>query len=368
MVSFTASAIDFKALSVYDVWEQSPFRTGALTLTPQLTPNPLVDARNPSENVVGAQRSRFGSNRFGLRVDLADKDMFELTPEVKYAHVKLLRPVDGRVMLVGLGSRNDVADQNPFTEQFWTISTSDALPGQWADAVFPIKGAGGITVRSLVVVPHCESPHRLTEDFLFYVDDIEVNNDPEPRIAIEYYPFEGSLTDQTADRLPLTAKPGDTLETPVFIDLDRNGRFTADEMTATIPAGTATGLYRIRRIDSENRAVDRMVNVIGETATINDRQLNGEIIAADGRKLSGIEVASLLPFRVKLAPEKGFHASCLTMRFGYGDLDGGRFDRYGNPQWFETELEADSEGYAVIPADYVSGSILLMGKMVQNEN
>lgn len=368
MVSFMASAIDFKSLTVYDVWEQSPFRTGALTLTPQLTPNPLVDTRNSSENVVGAQRSRFGSNRFGLRVDLPDSEFFELTPEVKYVHVKLLRPIEGRVMLVGLGSRDDVADQNPFTEQFWVLSTSDVVPDQWADAVFPIKGAGGITVRSLVVVPHCESPHRLTEDFLFYVDDIEVNDDPEPRIAIEYYAFEGPLTDHTADRLPLNVKPGDTLEIPAFVDLDRNGRFTADEMAATIPTGTAAGLYRIRTVDSENKAVDRMVNIIGETATINDRQLNGEVLAADGRKLSGIEVAALQPFRVKLAPEKGFHASGLTLRFGYGDLDGERFDRFGNPQWFETELEADSEGYVVIPADYVSGSILLMGKMVQNEN
>ncbi len=186
------SETGYKSLGVYDVWEESPFRTNALTGNWAVTPNPdtsvneiIEVAPNPSEKVLGAQRSRFGSNRFGVRIDL--EEPFALSPELQYVHVMLHKPKSGRVMLVGLGSRNERNDQNPYTEQFWQPSSNNAEVGQWSDMVFPIKGWKGITIRSLVLVPDLESPHNLTEDFLFYIDDIVVNNSPNPRVIYEYY-------------------------------------------------------------------------------------------------------------------------------------------------------------------------------------
>ncbi len=194
------SETGYKSLGVYDVWEESPFRTNALTGNWAVTSNPdtsvneiIEVAPNPSEKVLGAQRSRFGSNRFGVRIDL--EKSFALTPELQYVHVMLHKPKSGRVMLVGLGSRTERKGQNPYCEQFWVVSNTGIEPGMWSDAVFPIKGVDGIDIRSLVLVPDLESPHNLTEDFLFYIDDIVVNNSPNPRVIYEYYPIScGSKT------------------------------------------------------------------------------------------------------------------------------------------------------------------------------
>lgn len=182
----------YKAISVYDTWEQSPFRTGILegnvlvsTNPDKLTKDPTTGmVLNSSEKVLGAQRSRFGSNTFGVRVDLPQS--FELTPNTQYVHVKVLKPQSGRVMLVGLGSRKERLGQNPYTEQFWVLSSTPVVSGQWCDAVFPIKGAGGIDVRSLVLVPDCESPHDMSEDFLFYIDDIEINDSNKSRTHADH--------------------------------------------------------------------------------------------------------------------------------------------------------------------------------------
>ena len=99
----SATDIDFesengyKSIGVYDVWEESPFRTGVLQGNFAVTPNPdksdneaTGEPGNSTDMVLGAQRSRFGSNRFGVRVDL--NETFELTPTVKYVHVLIHKP------------------------------------------------------------------------------------------------------------------------------------------------------------------------------------------------------------------------------------------------------------------------------------
>ena len=183
---------DYKALGVYDTWEASPFRTGALKGNYAVIDNHLtyVDdqlgvAPNGSSKILAIQRSRFGSNTFGVRVDL--NETFELTPTVKYVHVKVYRPYGGRVMVVGLGKRTERMDQSPEAEQFWAMSTRDIAADKWQDVVLPIKGNGGIEIYSLVVVPDCESPHNYTEDAVCYVDDIKVNNDPNSELVYGYY-------------------------------------------------------------------------------------------------------------------------------------------------------------------------------------
>lgn len=190
-VDFDNSAT-FQSVGVYDCWEESPFRTNVLSGNVAIVDNPdtsvdpdLGQAINDSEKVLGAQRSRFGSNLFGARVDLAE--VIPMTTEYKYVHVLVHRPVSGRIALVGLGKRTDRDDQTGDEEQFYCLSSNEVVANKWCDAVFAVKGNSAVEIHSLVLVPEVESPHNRTEDFLFYVDNIVVNEDLQPRFSTEVY-------------------------------------------------------------------------------------------------------------------------------------------------------------------------------------
>lgn len=464
----------YTALGAYDCWEQSPFRTGELTPNVGLTPNIdtaeneiLQRVPNPSATVAGLQRSRFASNTFGLRVDLAES--FELTPQTKYVHVMIHKPVKGRVMLVGLGSRNDVKDQNPYVEQFWEVSSNSVEPDRWTDAVFAIKGAGGIDLRSLVVVGHCESPHNLTDDFLFYVDNIEINDDPQSRTVYDYYSISGdknssalNRTDRYSEEISITGAdgkkqafavsqqanrklyhdltlsgvlnvvPGESILPAIkynagwmhaycYVDFNGDGHFgykgdDASELVSysyldgkdssgatrssgnaltmpkfTIPADLPIGLYRIRlKIDWDNAdpagapgdvntensilknggvIVDAMLNVHGPVAIVNDFQLNGEVLAADGSKLNSYETPALEPFAVIVSPENGFVNNGFSLKYGYKTSEEEQLDRYGNPNWLKQDFPRSAFGIdsneLTIPAKYVWGNMLINGRMAE---
>lgn len=285
----------YTRLGVYDAWEESPFRTGVLqgnvkVITNELnqTDEILGQAPNGTGKMLAVQCSRFGSNTFGARIDLAEP--FQLDTKVKYVHVLINKPTAGRVMLIGLGKRTDRAGQSKETEQFWNISTNQIPSGKWSDAVFAIKGAGGIEIHSLVVVPECESPHQLTEDFAAYIDEIAIMNSSTPRIIYGEYPLnyektqvsnkanfylnsialngsaDGSQTIKVGSRNPqviyrdqldqsFTARAGETL-TPnfsfsgswmngyVYLDRGNDGKFAAElNENYTIPAGSDIMTY-----------------------------------------------------------------------------------------------------------------------------
>ena len=269
---------NYKSLGVYDTWHKSPFRSqnkqaAVLEGNVQVVSN--IDKKydeilkatpNASNNVLGFQRSRFGSNTFGARIDL--KQPFALTKETKYVHVMIHKPKAGRTMLIGLGKRTDRAGQSTDTEQFWELSTREIEPNKWVDAVFPVKGAGGIEIHSLVVVVDCEDTNGLKDDFLAYIDNIVVNNEAFTTTNREDYPMNYnkdakcsrsdrglkgiSLGDQTFNvygdittstpaytylsKQAFLAKPGETLNPAVqykgiwmhsyvYLDLNNNGRF-----------------------------------------------------------------------------------------------------------------------------------------------
>ena len=269
---------NYKSLGVYDTWHKSPFRSqnkqaAALEGNVQVVSNIdknydeiLKATPNASNNVLGFQRSRFGSNTFGARIDL--KQPFALTKETKYVHVMIHKPKAGRTMLIGLGKRTDRAGQSVDTEQFWELSTREVEPNKWVDAVFPVKGAGGIEIHSLVVVVDCEDTNGLKDDFLAYIDNIVVNNEAFTTTNREDYPMNYnkdakcsrtdrglkgiSLGDQTFNvygdittstpaytylsKQAFLAKPGETLNPAVqykgiwmhsyvYLDLNNNGRF-----------------------------------------------------------------------------------------------------------------------------------------------
>ena len=269
---------NYKALGVYDTWKKSPFRSqnkqaavleGNVQVVSNIDKNYdeiLKATPNASDNVLGFQRSRFGSNTFGARIDL--KQPFALTKETKYVHVMIHKPKAGRTMLIGLGKRTDRAGQSTDTEQFWELSTREVEPNKWVDAVFPVKGAGGIEIHSLVVVVDCEDTNGLKDDFLAYIDNIVVNNEAFTTTNREDYPMNYnkdakcsrtdrglkgiSLGDQTfsvygdittstpaytyLSKQAFLAKPGETLNPAVqykgiwmhsyvYLDLNNNGRF-----------------------------------------------------------------------------------------------------------------------------------------------
>ena len=269
---------NYKSLGVYDTWLKSPFRSqnkqaavleGNVQVVSNIDKNYdeiLKATPNASNNVLGFQRSRFGSNTFGARIDL--KQPFALTKETKYVHVMIHKPKAGRTMLIGLGKRTDRAGQSTDTEQFWELSTREVEPNKWVDAVFPVKGAGGIEIHSLVVVVDCEDTNGLKDDFLAYIDNIVVNNEAFTTTNREDYPMNYnkdakcsrtdrglkgiSLGDQTFNvygdittstpaytylsKQAFLAKPGETLNPAVqykgiwmhsyvYLDLNNNGRF-----------------------------------------------------------------------------------------------------------------------------------------------
>ena len=269
---------NYKALGVYDTWKKSPFRSqnkqaavleGNVQVVSNIDKNYdeiLKAIPNASDNVLGFQRSRFGSNTFGACIDL--KQPFALTKETKYVHVMIHKPKAGRTMLIGLGKRTDRAGQSVDTEQFWELSTREVEPNKWVDAVFPVKGAGGIEIHSLVVVVDCEDTNGLKDDFLAYIDNIVVNNEAFTTTNREDYPMNYnkdakcsrsdrglkgiSLGNQTFNlysdittstpaytylsKQSFLAKPGETLNPAVqykgiwmhsyvYLDLNNNGRF-----------------------------------------------------------------------------------------------------------------------------------------------
>ena len=188
---------DVAAIGVYDTWEQSPFRTGVLeghTAIVTSTDSLLTATfgNGESVNILAVQRSRFGSNTFGARIDLAKP--FALPTKARYVHVPLWTPKEGRAMLVGLGKRTERKGQSEETEQFWVRPSNTISAGKWNDAVFAINGASGIEIYSLVVVPDNESTHDLDADFAAFVGPITINDSPAPILRYEDYPINISPT------------------------------------------------------------------------------------------------------------------------------------------------------------------------------
>ncbi len=184
----------YSALGVFDTWENSPFRTNALKGNVKIISNPVKEVNdngteiNNSDHVLAFQRSRFGSNTFGVRIDLPKA--VALTPNTQYVHAKIYTPKSGRVMLFGLGKRSDWSDQSAEVVQIEVSSSSSVkADGHWYDAIFPISAAKGVELHSLVIAPDVESTHNLDADFAVYVDDIVINSSSSPRFFNGVFPI-----------------------------------------------------------------------------------------------------------------------------------------------------------------------------------
>lgn len=214
------SQTGYKSVGVFDTWENSPFRTGVLKGNVKVVNNPnkanddIIGQINPSEKVLAFQRSRFGSNTFGVRVELTEP--IALSQTAKYVHVMMLKPKAGRVMCFALGSRADRPWQSKEVVQVEASCISIVkTDGKWYDAVFALTGAEGVNVHSLVFAPEVESQHNATSDYAVYIDNIQVDNSSTSRIIYGCYPLNYektqklNRTDRYATGIMLKSADGD---------------------------------------------------------------------------------------------------------------------------------------------------------------
>jgi len=295
--TITFDKSDYKAIGVYDTWEQSPFRTGKLEGNAQALPNHLRNADNPSPTIVGLQRSVHGSNTFGVRVDL--QEPFRLTKALRYVHVLVYKPVESRVLVCGLGKRTEAAWQwqDGSCEQFKSPSASEVPANRWVDVVVPINGFSyaeadkdGIEISSLVICPDVRSPKADESDFACYIDQIEINDDPTPRIYTE--PSGKYLNQQQPDLVRIT-----------------------------------------------------------------EGALNGQILSADGQPLGNTLAPHHKPYTIKIAPAPGFTHRGVVIRSGFNTA-GPQFVN-GKQQFAVTRISPDqfnSDGTFTLPADVVVGA------------
>ena len=205
--TITFDSEDYKKISVYDTWEQSPFRTGVLEGNAAVAANPntevdevLGEAPNNTGKVVALQRSRYASNTYGVRIDL--KEPIRVTKQLQYIHVMTYlkdKPANSRMMVIGLGKRveDSWSWQKGEDEQFWATTTTDVKPQDgWQDIVVSFKGFSyskeenansGIDIYSLVIVPDVRSPHADEADWVAYFDEIVIDNNPDKRFSTEKY-------------------------------------------------------------------------------------------------------------------------------------------------------------------------------------
>ena len=200
---------DYKAISVYDAWEGSPFRAETPVIdfeagvvdNPDTAVDPILGAApNGTEKVVKLRRSRYGSNTFGVRIDL--KEPIRVTKQLQYIHIMTYlkdKPADSRMMVIGLGKRLEESWswQTGEDEQFWAVTGTKVKAKEgWQDIVVSFKGFSyskeenansGIDIYSLVIVPDVRSPHADAADWYAYFDQIVVDNNPDKRFSTDKY-------------------------------------------------------------------------------------------------------------------------------------------------------------------------------------
>ena len=252
--TITFDTDDYKKISVYDSWEQSPFRTEALAGNAAVATNPdtevdaiLGSAPNATEKVVALQRSRHGSNTFGVRIDL--KEPIRVTKQLQYIHIMTYlkdKPADSRMMVIGLGKRLEESWswQTGEDEQFWSTTTANVKPkAGWQDVVVSFKGFSysveekvdsGIDIHSLIIVPDVRSPHADETDWVAYFDEIVIDNNPDKRFSTEEYALtfdeeaDMTRTDRAINSVGLTVGGKSYSSTP------RAKKFYSDNTTLSV--------------------------------------------------------------------------------------------------------------------------------------
>ena len=253
--TITFDTEDYAGIGVYDKWEESPFRTGELegnagvAINPSTTPDEVLGvAPNTTEKVVAFQRSRYGSNVYGVRIDL--KEPIRVTKQLQYVHVMTYlkdKPTASRMMVIGLGRRLEASwsgQAGQDVEQFWSYTTTNVEPKDgWQDIVVSFKGFSyskeenensGIDLHALVIVPDVRTPDEDAADWVAYFDEIVVDGNPDKRFSTEQYALthdaEAAMnrTDRGLSKVGLTSG-GKTYESAA-----RSKKFYSDNTTTSV--------------------------------------------------------------------------------------------------------------------------------------
>lgn len=256
---------DYKSISTYDTWADSPFRDGRLEGHARIVDNPYKDDNNPSDKVLAFQRSRYGGQFYGARIEL--NEPIELSPTTKYVHVLIYSPKGGEMGLVGLGNRADRPGQKTDVVQVTTLATLKASEGGWCDAVFPVFGNEGARILSIVVAPDASFNPGASPDFMTYIDDIVVDDNASPRIVTGDYPVNFdpdqsmTRTDRHLNNIRFTSggKSGGSITTSgctsrVYVDLTETGVLNAKPGDIVEPAYGYTGssMHSYTYLDFDN--------------------------------------------------------------------------------------------------------------------
>ena len=348
--AITFDSEDYKSISVYDSWEESPFRaaTPVIDFDAAVVDNPdtaadavLGVAPNATEKVVKLRRSRYGSNTFGVRIDL--KEPIRMTKQLQYIHIMTYlkdKPADSRMMVIGLGKRLEESWswQTGEDEQFWAVTTSNIKPkAGWQDVVVSFKGFSyseeenansGIDIYSLVIVPDVRSPHADAEDWYAYFDEIVVDNNPDKRFSTDKYAltYDKDATTTRSDRklnsVGLTAAgvnySSASINGKVYSDNTALSVFSAKAGTEVQPTFSYTGAWMSGYVyvdwNNDGR-FDYEVNNDGtpaegsEIVSYSAAQVDGTWRKSDGTTASnGNTIGSPMPkFTVPAGTPAGFY-------------------------------------------------------------
>ena len=341
---------DYKAISVYDSWAESPFRAATPTIDFDAAvvenPDTEVDAvmgvaPNGSEKVVKLRRSRFGSNTFGVRIDL--KEPIRVTKQLQYIHIMTYlkdKPTDSRMMVIGLGKRLEESWnwQTGEDEQFWAVTTSNVKPKEgWQDVVVSFKGFSyskeekensGIDIYALVIVPDVRSPHADANDWYAYFDEIVIDNNPDKRFTTDKYALTydkdaaSTRTDRKLNSVGLTTSAGNYTspgaQGKVYADNTTLGVFSAKAGEEVQPTFNYSGAWMSGYIyvDWNNDGkFEFAVNDDGtpaegsEIVSYSAAQVNGTWRKSDGTTSgNGNTIGSPMPkFTVPAGTPEGFY-------------------------------------------------------------
>lgn len=339
---------DYKSIGVYDQWEESPFRVGTLQGNAGIADNPntAVDdvlgiAPNSSGKVVALQRSRHAGNAFGVRIDL--KEPIRVTKQLQYIHVMAYlkdKPADSRMMVIGLGKRveSSWSWQTGEEEQFWALTTTYVkAKDAWQDIVVSFKGFSyskeenadsGIDIYSLVIVPDLRSPHADSSDWVAYIDEIVIDDNPEKRFTTDKYSLDFDpeavpvRSDRRLNSVGLTvsgvAQTATLSGALVYNDLVASNVFSATAGAQVQPTFNYTGSWMSAYVYADwgsNGAFAYDVNDNGtpadgsEIVSYNAAQVNGTWRKSDGTTATnGNTIASGVPaFTVPANLENGFY-------------------------------------------------------------
>ena len=348
--SITFDSEDYKAISVYDAWADSPFRAenptidfdAAVVENPDTASDAVLGiAPNGTDNVVKLRRSRYGSNTFGVRIDL--KEPIRMTKQLQYIHIMTYlkdKPANSRMMVIGLGKRLEASWnwQTGEDEQFWAVTNTNVAPkAGWQDVVVSFKGFSyskeenansGIDIYSLVIVPDVRSPHADTQDWYAYFDEIVIDNNPDKRFSTDKYALtfdkdvNATRSDRSLNSVGLTAA-GATNVSPgtkgkVYTDNTTLGVFSAKAGEQVQPTFSYTGSWMSGYVyvDWNNDGkFEFAVNDDGtpaegsEIVSYSSAQVNGVWRKSDGSQASdGNTIGSPMPkFTIPAGTPKGLY-------------------------------------------------------------